>query len=735
MPARVSVASAARAQRFERTHYAALLVKGVFVLVDERTASDASALLRVVLPELAATATVTTGAVSFSLTSDWRDNNGTVDAERCARARSARGGLSVSCGGLLGLAYAVHELRDALSLSDDPARGIDAFEAAAPSPVFGVRAWSEEGTLLALPDRGYYSSDGSRADVVAIAAEAAALEAEIIPALLRLRMNTLIVLHSNVEDYVTYDTLQSFLPGAPPIYNASDAHRTRRADIVSVMAPWIAHLNADFGIAFYFQVYELSSPPGVCTPSADGTRALFNCSLHSPATTALARAKYSELAAALPALSGLFITVEDSWSPRAGYMFSVLLSSTADMALAINLFHDAVTSTANLSLYFRLWAFGEAIDWQLIIKGTPAGVRLSIKQTAGDFLLDHSVNPLLICEGSDCPPQERRVIIEVDAFRQYNGWTSGVCYMGSIWAERLSTAVQSAHGNSIDVWGWGSWAPGCTWPDSGPQLLNATDGEYKSWRSWWNSYRMFNATPTNGGFSLGGQSNAYALQRLSWDAAANATQIALDFGTLFYGQPNAPHIAAILNQSSNAWLQTSSPAALGDGALFWTVMQRNGNFTSLASQFDIDSFDVGRFNAATIVETMRSAFAQIDPAAVPTQNPDAYEGARRAIEVTARYLDAYFAWRTAGLSVAQLLANPAPFPVDCEDSVARVGELRVAVDAFDAEFPFESAAWVIGNLDPALYSHPPFLNSLERTMRDYAVAWGAAINTVDACCC
>jgi hypothetical protein len=31
-----------------------------------------------------------------------------------------------------------------------------------------------------------------------------------------------------------------------------------------------------------------------------------------------------------------------------------------------------------------------------------------------------------------------------------------------------------------------SWAPGCTWPDSGPELYNASAG-YKSWRNWWNS--------------------------------------------------------------------------------------------------------------------------------------------------------------------------------------------------------------------------------------------------------
>jgi len=591
---------------------------GVSFSIEEKTAVEASVLLRVVLPEdLAYAVDAVDATVSFRLNDDWRSNNGTAESESCTRVRSPTGILSVSCGGLLGLAYAIHELFDALSLSGNADQGLAAFEAATPVSSFGVRAWSEEGALLALPDRGYYTADGSHADIAAISSEAAALEAEIVPAILRLRMNTLIVLHSDIEDYVTYDTLSSFLPGAPKIYNSSNAHRTRRADIIGVMAPWIAHLKNDFGISFYFQVYELSSPRGVCTPSADGASALFNCTLDSPATTALAQAKYSELAAALPELTGIFITVEDSWVPRADYMFSVLLSSTADMARAITLFHNAVKTTAKLSLYFRLWSFGEAIDWEKIKAGTPSDALLSIKQTSGDFLLDYPINPLLVCQENDCPPQERRIIIEVDAFRQYNGWSSAIAWMGAIWADRLSTAIKSAHGGPIDVWGWGSWAPGCTWPDSGPELINATYGKFKSWRSWWNSFRMFNGTLTNGGFSLGGQANAYALYRLSWDAGMNATQIALDFGTQFYGARNAPHIAALLSVSPNAWVQTSLPVTLGDFTLFWTVMQRNGNFTPLAPKFSMDSFDVGRNNSANAVAAMRGAFAKVDPTAIP----------------------------------------------------------------------------------------------------------------------
>jgi hypothetical protein len=173
----------------------------------------------------------------------------------------------------------------------------------------------------------------------------------VVPALLRLRMNALIVLHSDIEDYVTYDTLPAHLPGAPAIYAAGDPHRQRRAGIVAVMAPWIARLRALYGLDFFFQVYELSSPPGVCNGSGNSTAPLLNCSLAAPATAALLQTKYSELAAALPALAGIFVTVEDSWTPRASYEFSTLWKTQPQLPVVVTLFHAALTAAVHAELH------------------------------------------------------------------------------------------------------------------------------------------------------------------------------------------------------------------------------------------------------------------------------------------------------------------------------------------------------------------------------------------------
>lgn len=717
--------------------------------------SQGSGVLRVVLPELEGViATLQSSQFDDTprVTFELDDLTSTVQSqEACTHTLVASTHARVTCGGLLGLAYAMHDLREALALSSTPtstryikggvpgvirALGEGALRAA-PSPTYTTRAWSEEGQFLDLPDRGYYTPGGGAADVGAIAQECAALEAEVVPALLRLRMNALIVLHSDIEDYVTYDTLPNFLPGAPQIYPSNSSHRVRRSGIVSVMAPWIAHLKGAYGIDFFFQVYELSSPPGVCNPSSGTLSAvntntninsppLLNCSLHSPAVPALLNAKYTELKAALPALAGIFVTVEDSWTPRASYEFSVLWTAQVDLPKVVTLFHDAL-ATASLRLVFRLWVFGEPVNWKVLIDNSPPSVEFSIKQTQGDFLLDYPINDLLKCTPTLCPPKDRRVIVEVDAFRQYNGWTSGVCFMGEQWGPRLEEARESG---VVDMWGWGSWAPGCTWPDSGPTLLNVTptDPPYKSWRGWWDTYRMFNGTESNGGFSLGGQSNAYLLYRLSWDAPpANATAIALDFGALYYGAPNAAAIGALLAASIHAWLPTSSPS-VGDFALFWTMMQHDhgDTFGGIARMnVTLAQFQAAANASEAAVGDMEAALERVVPSAIPPTNPLGYAGAVRAVGVSKAYLAALFAWRSAGLAVA--LLGEKPTPSACNDTLALIADLGAKVAVFDGAYPIESASWVVGRLDKALESYPPFLQSVQRTMGDFVEPWETTV--------
>ena len=61
-------------------------------------------------------------------------------------------------------------------------------------------------------------------NITLLQAECDALEYELVPALLRLGMNSITILHSDVEDYVVYDALATFLPGPGPASVIYSAH-------------------------------------------------------------------------------------------------------------------------------------------------------------------------------------------------------------------------------------------------------------------------------------------------------------------------------------------------------------------------------------------------------------------------------------------------------------------------------------------------------------------------------
>jgi hypothetical protein len=153
-----------------------------------------------------------------------------------------------------------------------------------------------------------------------------------------------------------------------------------------------------------------------------------------------------------------------------------------------------------------------------------------------------------------------------------------------------------------------------------------------------------------------------------------------------------------------------------------------GQFGSLAGRFSVAEFDAAAAASDAAVARMAAAWARVSAAAVPS--PAAYAGADRSVNVTRRYLQAAFAWRAAGLVVAQL--GRAPAPEACAAARARVALLAQRAAAFGADFPRESAAWVVADVDPGLWSHPPFLNSSQRTMLGFVAPWTAQVDAVCA---
>ncbi len=58
----------------------------------------------------------------------------------------------------------------------------------------------------------------------------------------------------------------------------------------------------------------------------------------------------------------------------AGYDFNVLWSKPEQLPVVVTVFYDAVTVTAGLNMTFRLWLFGQPVNWTSLRDGSPPGV-------------------------------------------------------------------------------------------------------------------------------------------------------------------------------------------------------------------------------------------------------------------------------------------------------------------------------------------------------------------------
>lgn len=235
-------------------------------------------------------------------------------------------------------------------------------------------------------------------------------------------------------------------------------------------------------------------------------------------------------------------------------------------------------------------------------------------------------------------------------------------------------------------------------------------------------------------FALGAQANAYLAYRLAWDTPQpgnNTMGVALDFGTLYYGQSNAAAVADLLAASIGAWAQTSVPSNIGDFTLFWTMMQHaDGEFESLLKKgvTAADTLPAARASEVAL-NAMSAALSRIDPAQIPPTNPAGYAGAARGVALSGNYLRAYFSWRAAGLAFAAL--GNKPNATACAEARAGLGNLTSAAAAFGGSFPIEGAQWAVSGLSEELWSAPSFLtNTYERSMAGWEGRWSQQLEGV-----
>eukprot|EP01051_Picozoa_sp_SAG22_P008639 SAG22_NODE_670_length_7987_cov_2.733519_1_plen_1844_part_00 len=372
-------------------------------------------------------------------------------------------------GDMNGVIYGLLELLPKLLLaSTATAAGAAATQRG--GPAYKTRVYSIEGQYLDLPDVAYYSDLPPFLNTTLISAEAAAI-ARGLPALVRNRVTALVVLHPNIEDYITY----KYLGNGTEVWPATSPHRQRAAALCPLIAALAKETQAH-GLKFYFKPYELGFPKQL--------QAMYPLGLATPAqinsTRTVLRAKYKELFEATGA-DGIVLTAEET-HPRAGYGSMALAHSPAGVASLAQIFHDAVVTLCGKDLQMRLWrltgnlrtaggkpapdgTFGDFVRRY----DPPSGMLYSTKEGDGDFFLRVPDNPLLM---SPTAPRLRDFSVELDVFRQYESWGTMLIWMSS-WGDRLARY----HANGVRGVGmWGDWQGASIWPDCQPGYFVVAEG-------------------------------------------------------------------------------------------------------------------------------------------------------------------------------------------------------------------------------------------------------------------
>jgi hypothetical protein len=225
-------------------------------------------------------------------------------------------------------------------------------------PAVPDRWMSEEGQLLSLPDVVYYSEDRAQGfvNVERISQECDSLESGTVRALLNSKMNGLLLLHHDVEDYVTYGLLPGYArmhdaskeeqaSAESSVWPAESIHSQRASTIGRVMGGCIARLQQRYGIRVMLKTFEFAGPPQICRapgPADSPLHGRWLCDLTRPQLMqSVIEARYHETLARIP-VDGFLVSVTGSWSPRAGYESLSIVHDASTFIAMSNLVDEAV---------------------------------------------------------------------------------------------------------------------------------------------------------------------------------------------------------------------------------------------------------------------------------------------------------------------------------------------------------------------------------------------------------
>lgn len=663
--------------------------------------------------------------------------------------------LSISSPSCNGLMYGLHRVADSVTacssaptllscLSSLPSAvpADDARVSFSVSPAFPRRYYSDQGQMLNMPDRGYFtpvSDPGNGTGIAAVVNESRVLQdmgvlSSLIPTWQQLGLNALIWESSSVEDYLNYD----LLPGPQRVYELNDLHRNRTATFSRLLSNFTATLHAE-GLRAYTMLFDLTYPPRLAQ--------LYNLtSVYSPDLPLVLHAKFTELFANIPGLDGVLLYVCDSWSPRAGYDFSIIWNGPVEMAYLATLYYNAITAASNgsVEVIFSMWIPVSPLDtWGIFVNNTPANITLLINDGQGDFLWDHDMNDIL-AEGGG---RQRRIVMVCDVFRQYDGWGRTMSAPTELWAQRVRVAANtSIAGIALSA----EWSPGNSWPDSGAypagQLLNwtASDG-YKSWLGAWDDFRIYQLK--DAGLLSPMEANAYVLSNLAWDASADPVALLTTWAQqapLYMSPDAAAYVAAAFNVSGDGWMAkylpgvdeyaqewsgvftpkyAANPESAGSGMLSLyanaTLPQILAANARIASSF---SSALSLVQTALLINgtSLTSRPAKLSNAGVAALR-DVGAALELAVQKTGDYIHLFAEFRITAWLNASIgnTSEPATRHALCAEMAPHLDELQASVPAFHLLYPRESSAWNIGAADPVLDVRPYFFRLTQRSMADW----------------
>lgn len=479
------------------------------------------------------------------------------------------------------------------------------------NPAFPLRMFSEQGQLLDLPDRNYYSDQYPYVNAERLRRDVTEAK-KLIDHVVRLGFNTITFLHVNCEDYIDYNYLDS------PIY-PKEARHLARSPVFCEYLTELCDYAHERHLEVFLQLYETQYPPEV--------NRRYEVRLDSPNIQTIISAKCRELFERVP-LDGLVITPTES-HPRCGYESTHLWAGQglAGAGKMLTLYHNACQALGKQAV-FRLWRIAtNAKGVREACDRVPPGAMLCVKNTGGDFYLNSPLTDI-VTKGIG---HEQPLMVVFDTFRQYDGWSQCFCLMQQ-WPERVKACCENGV-TAINA--WGAWSPGCIWPDWEPGYLKNPSDKPVGWAGYWNRYRMF-----TGGFSPG-QANAYLLSRLCWDPEAKARDVVRDFCALHLGPQNADAAADALLQTELAWHEHygNRPGRISHPVYIkWTMVfgPRIERMTDSYPRFGLEEMLASNSRGLDAVAKMEAAFARTARAKAP--RPEVYDKFQEGIDKTALML-------------------------------------------------------------------------------------------------